>query len=83
MIVAVVTGTWCPNCHDEAQFLVQLHRKYRDRGLEVVALDFEEPEQQEEGLHSSPGVHQEVRRRIPVSGGRCAGRDVGEGAAGE
>ncbi len=50
VIVAVVTGTWCPNCHDEAQFLVQLHRKYRDRGLEVVALDFEEPEQQEEGL---------------------------------
>jgi hypothetical protein len=29
---------------------VQLHRKYRDRGLEVVALDFEEPEQQEDGL---------------------------------
>src|SRR5262249_9941028 len=50
VVVAVVTGTWCPNCHDEAQFLVQLHRKYRDRGLEVVALDFEEPEQQEDGL---------------------------------
>ena len=49
VIVAVVTGTWCPNCHDEAQFLVQLHRKYRDQGLEVIALDFEEPEQQEEG----------------------------------
>jgi thiol-disulfide isomerase/thioredoxin len=46
----VVTGTWCPNCHDEAQYLVQLHRKYRDRGLEVVALDFEEPEQQEDNL---------------------------------
>ena len=50
VVVAVVTGTWCPNCHDEAQFLVQLYRKYRDRGLEVVALDFEEPEQQEDGL---------------------------------
>jgi peroxiredoxin len=50
VIVAVVTGTWCPNCHDEAQFLVELDRKYRDRGLQVVALDFEEPEQQEDGL---------------------------------
>ena len=49
-MVAVVTGTWCPNCHDEAQFLVQLDRKYRDRGLAIVALDFEEPEQQEDGL---------------------------------
>jgi peroxiredoxin len=50
VVVAVVTGTWCPNCHDEAQLLVELDRKYRDRGLRVVALDFEEPEQQEDGL---------------------------------
>lgn len=48
VIIAVVTGTWCPNCHDEAQFLVQLDKKYRDKGLAIVALDFEEPEQQEE-----------------------------------
>lgn len=49
VVVAVVTGTWCPNCHDEAQFLVELDRKYRDRGLEIVALDFEEIEEQESG----------------------------------
>jgi len=48
VVVAIVTGTWCPNCHDEAQYLVQLYRKYRDQGLEIVALDFEEPEQQED-----------------------------------
>ena len=27
VVVAVVTGTWCPNCHDEAQFLVELHKQ--------------------------------------------------------
>jgi thiol-disulfide isomerase/thioredoxin len=48
--LAIVTGTWCPNCHDEAQYLVQLYNKYHDKGLEIVALDFEEPEQQED-LH--------------------------------
>lgn len=48
VIVAIVTGTWCPNCHDEAQYLVKLYEQYRDRGLEIVALDFEEPEQQDE-----------------------------------
>jgi thiol-disulfide isomerase/thioredoxin len=46
VVLAIVTGTWCPNCHDEAQYLVQLDKKYRDRGLAIVALDFEEPEQQ-------------------------------------
>ena len=45
VIVAIVTGTWCPNCHDEAQYLVKLDRKYRDKGLAIVALTFEEPEQ--------------------------------------
>ncbi len=48
VVVAIVTGTWCPNCHDEAQYLVQLDKQYRDQGLEIVALDFEEPEQQDE-----------------------------------
>ncbi|MET0279727.1 MAG: TlpA disulfide reductase family protein [Steroidobacteraceae bacterium] len=47
VIVAIVTGTWCPNCHDEAQYLVELDRKYRDQGLRIVALNFEEVEQQE------------------------------------
>jgi thiol-disulfide isomerase/thioredoxin len=46
VVLAIVTGTWCPNCHDEAQYLVKLDRKYRDKGLAIVALDFEEPEQQ-------------------------------------
>jgi thiol-disulfide isomerase/thioredoxin len=46
VVLAIVTGTWCPNCHDEAQYLVQLDKKYRKRGLAIVALDFEEPEQQ-------------------------------------
>jgi thiol-disulfide isomerase/thioredoxin len=48
VVLAIVTGTWCPNCHDEAQYLVQLYKKYHDQGLEIVALDFEEPEQQDD-----------------------------------
>src|SRR6202050_5712820 len=46
VVLAIVTGTWCPNCHDEAQYLVELDKKYRDKALAIVALDFEEPEQQ-------------------------------------
>ncbi|HEV7693688.1 MAG TPA: TlpA disulfide reductase family protein [Hyphomonadaceae bacterium] len=48
VVLAIVTGTWCPNCHDEAQYLVQLDKKYRDKGLAIVALTFEEPEQHAE-----------------------------------
>jgi thiol-disulfide isomerase/thioredoxin len=48
VVLAIVTGTWCPNCHDEAKYLVQLYAKYHSKGLEIVALDFEEPEQQDD-----------------------------------
>jgi thiol-disulfide isomerase/thioredoxin len=45
VVLVNITGSWCPNCHDEAPFLAELYRKYRDQGLEIVALDFEEQEQ--------------------------------------
>lgn len=48
VLVVNITGTWCPNCHDEAPYLEQLYRTYSCRGVEFVALDFEEPEQQAE-----------------------------------
>ena len=45
VLLVNITGSWCPNCHDEAPFLAELYRKYRDQGLEIVALSFEEAEQ--------------------------------------
>ena len=45
VLVIDVAGSWCPNCHDEAPFLQALYRKYHARGLEVITLSFEEPEQ--------------------------------------
>jgi thiol-disulfide isomerase/thioredoxin len=45
VVLINITGSWCPNCHDEAPFLAALYNKYRDQGLEIVALSFEEAEQ--------------------------------------
>jgi thiol-disulfide isomerase/thioredoxin len=41
VVVLTVGGSWCPNCHDEAPFLVELYKEYRSKGLEVVGLFFE------------------------------------------
>ena len=40
-VVVSILGTWCPNCHDEAPVLEELWRKYRGKGLAVVALAYE------------------------------------------
>ncbi|HTM04141.1 MAG TPA: TlpA disulfide reductase family protein [Vicinamibacterales bacterium] len=45
VVILSITGSWCPNCHDEAPFLTELYRRYHDRGLEVVMLAFEEARQ--------------------------------------
>ncbi|MDQ3013103.1 MAG: TlpA family protein disulfide reductase [Acidobacteriota bacterium] len=41
VVVASITGTWCPNCHEEAPFLQEMYDRYKAQGLEVVALAFE------------------------------------------
>ena len=72
VVIAMVTGTWCANCHDEAQYLVQLYAKYRSKGLEIVALDFEEPDQQK-GLSREQAFvkHYGVKYTYLIAGDRA------------
>src|SRR5512139_1832653 len=42
VLLVTLAGSWCPNSHDEAALLVALDRKYRDQGLRVVSLMFEQ-----------------------------------------
>jgi peroxiredoxin len=45
VVLVSISGSWCPNCHDEAPFLAALYKKYQSKGLEVVTLSFEEADQ--------------------------------------
>jgi peroxiredoxin len=45
VLVVEITGSWCPNCHDEAPFLAEMYRTYGKQGLEIVSLSFEEADQ--------------------------------------
>ncbi len=40
-MVVTITGTWCPNCNDEAPVLKELAARDAARGLEVASLAFE------------------------------------------
>jgi peroxiredoxin len=41
VVIVAIGGSWCPNCHDEAAFLVPLYRRQHARGLEIISLEFE------------------------------------------
>jgi peroxiredoxin len=45
VVMVSITGSWCPNCHDEAPFLTELYKKFHQSGLEIVGLAFEESDQ--------------------------------------
>ncbi|MEM7518913.1 MAG: TlpA disulfide reductase family protein, partial [Planctomycetota bacterium] len=36
-----VFGSWCPNCHDETNYLKELHERYSKEGLSIAAVAFE------------------------------------------
>jgi len=42
VVIVQAAGTWCPNCMDETRFFNNLYGKYKDKGLEIVALCFED-----------------------------------------
>ena len=41
VMVLQIMGTWCPNCLDEVQFMNELHERYAQFGLEIIALAYE------------------------------------------
>jgi thiol-disulfide isomerase/thioredoxin len=40
-VLLAIGGSWCPNCQDEASFLVDLYKEFHSQGLEIVGLMFE------------------------------------------
>ena len=41
VMLLTIGGSWCPNCQDEAAFLVDLYKEFHSQGLEIVGLMFE------------------------------------------
>lgn len=39
--IIYIFGSWCPNCHDLTDYMVELQKKYGERGLSIVGLAFE------------------------------------------
>jgi thiol-disulfide isomerase/thioredoxin len=41
VVLLEIFGSWCPSCHEATPELMQLYRRYHQRGLEIVGLAFE------------------------------------------
>lgn len=41
VVIVQIMGSWCPNCMDETAYLAQIYNKYKDKGVEIIALAYE------------------------------------------
>lgn len=41
VVIVTITGTWCPNCIDEAAFLAPWYKKNKNRGVEAIGVHYE------------------------------------------
>jgi len=41
VVVLTITGSWCPNCIDEAGFIAPWYKENKKRGVEIIALHYE------------------------------------------
>ena len=41
VLIITIGGTWCPNCVDETAFLSPWYNKNKDRGIEIISLQYE------------------------------------------
>ena len=79
--VVNITGSWCPNCHDEAPFLSGLYKTYRDQGPRGCGALVRggRPAGRSDAV---AGVHREIRPRLHRLAGRRAGPAEREGPTG-
>lgn len=46
-VIVQIMGTWCPNCMDESRYFSDLYKRYKQSGLEIIALAFEKTDDAE------------------------------------
>ncbi len=56
VVIIQILGSWCPNCMDETKFLTELHKTYKNRGLEIIGLSFEVPEGLQDKIERVKGL---------------------------
>ena len=74
VVLIEITGSWCPNCHDEAPLLEEVYNKYHSQGLEIVALSFEEAEQLQNPVRLRAFIKEYGIRYTVLLGGEPAQR---------
>lgn len=66
VVLVQVMGSWCPNCKDESALYAQIYNEYKNRGLEIVGLAFENSDKFEEAAPLLQRYQQQMNIDYPI-----------------
>ncbi len=79
VLMVQVMGSWCPNCVDETVLLKEMHERYGDRGLEMIAVAFEKYEDPDRAITGLKRFRTAMGVDYPiVYGGLASKENAGE-----
>lgn len=77
VLVVDIWGSWCPPCRAEIPHLNSLYEAYKDKGLEIVGVAFEESGDRASAIRGLNRFIAEYQMKYPVLyGGTPSGSDV-------
>ncbi len=79
VLIVDLWGTWCPPCRDEVPHFVELHKKYKNKGLEIVGVNLEQVEPAEIPSTIKEGIKELGITYTCVVGDDAIGRLADEG----
>lgn len=65
-IVLQILGSWCPNCIDETQFLIEQYKKYDARKVAFVGIAFERTDNYEKSLQALAPFKNKIQPPYPI-----------------
>jgi thiol-disulfide isomerase/thioredoxin len=65
VVVISIGGAWCPNCHDEAQYLGPYAARRQREGLEIIGMQFEYGSDEARAMRQISGF--KARYKLPYA----------------
>ncbi len=66
VVLVQILGTWCPNCRDETNFLVDYLKSNPNENLEVVGISYERYKDAEKSKNSIKRYREKIRIPYPI-----------------
>ncbi|KAA9349597.1 peroxiredoxin family protein [Larkinella humicola] len=79
VVIIEIIGTWCPNCTDQTAFLSPWFRENKNRGVEAIAVGFEQKDDLEYARYTLGKLRDKYKIEYDILFGGIADKKVASG----